>query len=407
MKILQVNSVYKYGSTGNIVSNIHKLLLSQGDQSFIAYGRDGDISNEELTYKIGNNIDVYLHGIGSRLFDKHGLYSTKATKIFIQYIEDLQPDIIHFHNIHGYYINYEILFEYLNKRNKPVVWTLHDCWSYTGHCAYYDFVSCQKWQDKCCQCPQLNQYPKSFFFDNSTKNFLLKKELFTSLSQLTLVTPSQWLKDEVQKSFFSSTPVEVINNGIDLDVFYERESNFRKKYMLENKFLILGVASVWEDRKGFKYFLELAKKIADDEYIILVGLNDKQLQNLPKNILGIKRTQNLDELAEIYTSVDVFVNPTLEDNFPTTNLESLACGIPVITFDSGGSSESIDENCGIVVQKASVEDMYEAILEVKNNTKLFYKDTAKEKAKCYNKNECFNDYISFYKMILKKYESNV
>ena len=407
MKILQINSVYKYGSTGNIVYNLHKLLLSNGHQSYVAYGR-GDTNDEEFIYKIDKDIDIYIHGIGSRLFDKHGLYSTKATKRFIKYIEDLDPDIIHIHNIHGYYINYEILFNYLRKLNKPVIWTLHDCWSYTGHCAYYDFADCNKWQKQCYECPQIREYPQSLFIDNSKENFLLKKELFTSLSSLTLVTPSQWLADEVRKSFFDTNKTRVIHNGIDLNIFREKQSNFRKKYNLEKKFLILGIASIWEERKGFRYFLKLAKKITGSEHIILVGLNDKQLQSLPQNILGIKRTHNIEELAEIYSSVDVFVNPTLEDNFPTTNLESLACGTPVITFNSGGSQESIDADCGIVTERKNFNKLYENIIIIKNKTKEQYRKKCKEKAKKhFDKNTCFNKYIELYQEILEERKVDV
>ena len=368
MKILQINTVYKQGSTGNIVANIHNALKSNGFESFVGYGR-GNWQEDNLI-KIGNKLDMYIHGIGTRIFDKHGLYSKKATKQFLKEIDILDIDIFHIHNIHGYYLHYPTLFEHL--KDKKVIWTLHDCWAFTGHCAYYDYIGCDRWQSECLNCPQKNRYPASLVFDNSLDNFRLKKRYFTSLDNLTIVTPSKWLSGEVKKSFLRGFDIQVIHNGVDLSVFKPIKSNFRQKYNLKNDFLILGVANVWEKRKGIDYFFELSKIIRNNEKIVLVGLTKKQLRKLPKNIIGIKRTRDQKELAEIYSSADVFVNPTLEDNFPTTNLESLACGTPLITFVSGGSPETIDEDCGKVIEKGNLEDLYSGICEIRKKGKEFY-----------------------------------
>jgi glycosyltransferase involved in cell wall biosynthesis len=294
-----------------------------------------------------------------------------------------------------------MLFKYLKQKNKPIVWILHDCWAFTGHCTYYDYIGCDKWQSECNSCPQLRQYPASYIFDNSKNNFLLKKRYFTSLDKLTIVTPSNWLANEVKKSFLNKYNIKVIHNGIDLNIFKIKKSNFKKKLNIENKFMILGVANVWEERKGFEYFVKLSNIIQNDEVIVLVGLNDKQLKNLPRNIIGIKRTNNLEELVDIYNSADVFVNPTLEDNFPTINLESLACGTPVITFDSGGSPETIDNNTGIVVEKGNIKDLYKAIQNIKNIGKNVFMDKCRTRVeKYFDKNDRFDEYIKLYQEVI-------
>ena len=341
MKILQINSVCGVGSTGRIATDLYKVSEEQGHQCKIAYGR-GTAPQGIDSIKIGSNLDNYMHVLKTRIFDKHGFGSVNATKKFIEEVKEYDPDVIHLHNIHGYYINIEILFNYLKEANKPVIWTLHDCWAFTGHCAYFDYVGCSKWKNGCNKCPQKEGYPTSKVFDNSKLNYEKKRELFTSVKNMTIVTPSKWLANLVKESFLGKYPVEVINNGIDLDIFKPTKSYFREQYGLEDKFIVLGVASVWEERKGLKYFVELSKELSDDYKIVVVGVTEKQKKELPNNILAITRTNNVKELAEIYTVADVFVNPTLEDNFPTTNLEALACGTPVISFNTGGSVESID-----------------------------------------------------------------
>ena len=402
MKVMQINSVCGIGSTGRIATDIHNILMDQGHESYIAYGRDLP-KNCENVIRIGTEIDNYTHVAKTRLFDKHGFGSIKATKEFINKVKDIDPDIIHLHNIHGYYINIEILFDYLKEANKPVVWTLHDCWSFTGHCAYFDYVGCDKWKTGCYSCPEKKAYPSSLIFDNSKNNYINKKEIFTGVKNLTIVTPSQWLANLVQESFLNEYPVKVINNGIDLNVFKPIESRFREKYNLQDNFIILGVASTWNRRKGLKYFEEMSEVLEKDERIVLVGLSEKQLKELPNSIIGISRTNNVEELVEIYSSADVFVNPTLEDNFPTTNLEALACGTPVITFDTGGSPECVDTNTGIVVEEKSANKLIEDIRNIKSNLKSSYSNHCIMKAKShYDKNERFMDYINVYETMVEK-----
>ncbi|HCL01510.1 MAG TPA: glycosyl transferase [Lachnoclostridium phytofermentans] len=397
MKVLQINSVCGIGSTGRIATDIHNMLVEQGHESYIAYGRDVPKYCHN-TIKIGNIYGTYKHVALTRIFDKHGFGSRKATQDFIKEIEEFAPDIIHLHNIHGYYMNIKLLFDYLKRVNKPIIWTLHDCWTFTGHCAYFDYVKCDKWKKQCFECPQKKSYPSSILMDDSKRNFLKKKEIFTGINNLTIVTPSDWLARLVKESFLKEYPVKVINNGIDLEAFKPTKSDFRKKHNIIDKFIILGVANIWDDRKGYRFFIDLLSYINQDEAIVLVGLTQEQKKRLPRNILGITRTNSVEELAEIYSMADVFVNPTLEDNFPTTNLEAIACGTPVITFNTGGSIESVDSCCGTIVEKKNVKDLYSAIQLYKNDRPT--KENIIAKSRRYDKNERYVEYLDYYYSIL-------
>jgi glycosyltransferase involved in cell wall biosynthesis len=408
MKILQINSVCGVGSTGRIVLDIHKILLSQGHERFIAYGRGNtrDITN---TIRIGSKFNNYMHAISTRLFDNHGFASKLATKKFIQRLQNINPDLIHIHNLHGYYLNIEILFNYLKLTKKPVIWTLHDCWAFTGHCAYFDYVGCNKWRTGCHTCPQSNEYPKSWLIDNSKRNYAKKKELINSLDNLTIISPSNWLSELVKDSYLKKFPIKVINNGIDLEKFKPTESNFRENYELKDKFIILGVANIWNARKGLKYFMELSNKIREDEALVIVGLTKKQSKNLPSNIVPILRTNSISELAEIYSSANVYFNPTLEDNFPTTNLESLACGTPVVTFETGGSTESVDCGSGYIVRIGNLQSALIAFRDIFDRNRFRVDLSSRERAvKLYNMFDRYNDYIYLYrsKTIESLYDTN-
>jgi glycosyltransferase involved in cell wall biosynthesis len=402
MKVLQVNTVCGTGSTGRIAADIHKMLIEQRHESIVAYGR-GTTHNCDNTIKIGNNLDFYRHALKTRILDKHGFGSKNATRKFIEEVKDYNPDLIHLHNVHGYYINIELLFNFLKEYKKPIVWTLHDCWAFTGHCAYFDYANCYKWETHCQKCPEKKSYPKSVFLDNSYDNFEKKKKLFTGLKNMTLVTPSRWLANLAKRSFLKEYPVKVINNGIDLDVFKPTLSDFREKYGLENRFIILGVASEWTRRKGLEYFIELSKILSDKEAIVLVGLSKKQKQDLPKNIVGITRTNSPKELAEIYTASDIYFNPTLEDNFPTTNLEALACGTPVITFNTGGSIEAIDSSTGYIVEKGDLQKVKQIIQRTEKEGKDKYSKHCITRANnYYDKDKKFQEYIELYEKLGKE-----
>lgn len=400
MRVLQINSVCGIGSTGRIAIDLNKALTEAGHESYIAYGRDNVRNTSNKVIKIGSKIDNYLHVAKTRLFDKHGLGSIKATKEFIESMEQINPDIIHLHNIHGYYLNVELLFEYIKKVNKPIVWTLHDCWPFTGHCAHFDNINCNKWKTGCYSCPHKRGYPGSILIDNSKENYEIKRKLFTGVDNLTIVTPSNWLAGLVNLSFLQEYPLKVINNGINLNVFKPITSNFRERYNLQDKFIILGVANIWGRGKGYEYFIELAKRISSDEIIVMVGLSEKQIKSLPVNIIGIKKTNSIKELAEIYSASDVFINPTLDDNFPTTNLEALACGTPVITFNTGGSPESIDLSCGMVVEKGNIAELMTAIKIYKEKDRIICVNNCLSRSKLYDKEVKYNEYLVLYESLI-------
>ena len=366
MKVLQINSVCGYGSTGRIAADLSRYLTQNGDDCLIAYGR-GHAPDDVKSIRIGTDFDVYLHGICSRITERHGFYSKRATQRFIRSAREYDPDIIHLHNLHGYYLHLPTLFEWLRESGKPVVWTLHDCWAFTGHCAYFDYVGCDRWKTMCYDCPQKRAYPSSMLMDCSKSNFVQKKEMFISVPKMQIITPSDWLAGLVKQSYFKSYPIATIHNGVDLNTFRPLKSDFREKYGLNDKRILLSVANVWETRKGLDFLLELSDILESSYQIIIVGLSKQQCRRLPSNILGIQRTDNLKQLVEIYSAADVFVNPTLEDNFPTTNLEAIACGTPVVTFDTGGSKECINGNNGIVVQENTAGALYDAIKNLFRN----------------------------------------
>ena len=368
MKIFQINSVCGYGSTGKIAVDLYNAIVAAGGKCRIAFGRGTAPSGIDCV-KITSELDVRLHGILSRLTDKSGFYSKKATKRLITEIKAFEPDVIHLHNIHGYYLNVKLLFDFLKVYQKPVVWTLHDCWAFTGHCAYYDAAGCQKWKEGCNNCPNLSSYPKSFK-DNSRNNYLAKKAAFCGLNNLTLVTPSKWLKGEVADSFLSHYRCEVINNGIDTDLFKPQTSDIKTKLGIQNKKMLLGVASVWEERKGFADFIALSQKLTDQYVTVLVGLSQKQKESLPKNVIGITRTSDQKELAQLYSAADFFINLTYEDNYPTTNLEALCCGTPVITYNTGGSGEAVQSGTGAVVPRGDIDAVIKALDTPKNAEKI-------------------------------------
>ena len=403
--LLQINSVANTGSTGHIAEDIGRLAIANGWKSYIAYGRKALTSQSNLI-RIGNKFDVLWHVFMTRFFDLHGLASRRATKKFIQQIEQIKPDVIHLHNIHGYYLNYKILFNYLAKCGKPVVWTMHDCWAATGHCSHYTFVKCIVWQSDrgCKHCSQKKGYPTSILFSNAAYNFKQKKRYFNLLreDQLTIVTPSKWLSDEIGKSHLGHYKRIVINNGIDLDIFKPVENTEQG-----NKKIILGVASVWDERKGLEDFIKLSNLLNADEEIILVGLSEKQIESLPKdkNIHGIRRTESQRQLAELYAKAICFVNPTYEDTFPTTNLEALACGTPVITYRTGGSTEAVDEATGFVVEQGDIKSIREYITAIENTGKPYFSQSCQSRAEnLFNKIERFDEYINLYNQVIEKNE---
>jgi glycosyltransferase involved in cell wall biosynthesis len=350
------------GSTGKIAAEKCAELQNSGHRCVLAYGRWKSNCENIETHRIGTKFDVIFHGILSRIFDLHGFGSVRATKKFLRWVDSYNPDVIWLHNVHGYYINVEILFDYLKKSGKKIFWTLHDCWSFTGHCSYFTFAKCEKWKVGCSRCPQKKRYPGSFLFDNSRKNFVRKKNAFTGVPDLTIITPSVWLSELVKQSFLSEYSVQAVKNSVDTNRFKNSPGDFRRRYGLLDKRMILGVASVWEERKGLDDFIKLSEMLDENYRIVLVGLSKKQIAKIPRKILALPRTENSAQLAEIYSAADVFVNLSYEENFPTVNLEAQACGTKVVCYDSGGTKETLNEkNRNNLAQPGNLEKIKEII----------------------------------------------
>lgn len=363
--LLQINITANWGSHGKIAEAVGRLAIERGWESHIAYGRRAGESASQL-YHIGSMRDEYIHGVMSRLTDSHGLHSKNATRQLIAYIRRVQPTIIHLHNIHGYYLNYPLLFRFLRTYGAPVVWTLHDCWSFTGHCAHYTFNGCDRWKTLCHHCPGLADYPKTVGLDRSRRNYLLKQQLFTDVPRLTLVTVSNWLNEQLSQSFLQEIPRQTIHNGIDIrvfDVLNDRKAVKAKWGIAQDTKVILGVASCWY-RKGLSYFVELNKLLDDRTTIVLVGVDGKTARQLPANMMTVPRTESVNELVELYNMADVYYNPTQEDSFPTTNIEALACGTPVVTHRVGGSPESISDGCGCVLEERDMPEVWRTIRQL-------------------------------------------
>ncbi|VEU79986.1 glycosyltransferase [Haploplasma axanthum] len=399
MRVLQINSVCGFGSTGKIMVDIHNLLIENGHESLMFYGRNKASGvDEKYAKRFNSKLDILYHTFLTRFFDKHGFGSKRSTRKMIKEIEKFNPDIIHIHNIHGYYLNIELLFNYFKKSKRKIVWTFHDCWPFTGHCAYFDYPSeGTHWENGMHTCHTKKSYPKSSLFDREKKNMNDKKRIFSNVDDLTIVTPSNWLKDLVNQSYLKQYNALTIRNGIDLNVYKPIRSDIKEILNIKDKRIILGVASGWEERKGLHFFLELSKLISKEEIIILVGVTTKQISDLPNNIIGIQRTNSMKELAELYTAADVFVNPTLEDNYPTTNLEAQACGTKVVTFKTGGSPEGIFNSNGIVTSEKNSHELYEAIKTIFND-----KDQVNVQmlAENIDKYILFKKYIDLYKRII-------
>ncbi len=394
MRIAQINTSCDAGSTGKICVSVSNLLTSENVENIILYVSGN--SSFQNGVKYASDKYIKLQALKSRILGNYGFNSQYATKRIINELDRIKPDIVHLHNLHGHNCNLTMLFSYLKENKIKIFWTFHDCWAFTAYCPHFTMAKCDKWKCECNNCPQIKYY--SWFLDRSRFLFNEKKRLFKGLD-LTIITPSQWLADLVKQSFLKDYPIKVVNNGIDLSVFKPTESGFREKNGLSGKKIVLGVAFGWGGRKGLDVFIELAKRLQDDYRIVLVGTSNKVDNQLPENIISIHRTQNQKELAEIYTAADVFANPTREENYPTVNMESLACGTPVVTFRTGGSPEILDESCGSVVDCDDVDGMETEIRKICEE-KPYSVEACLARAKNFNMDDKFGNYVDLYKQNL-------
>ena len=395
MKIVQINATCGFGSTGKICTSVSELLSAENIENYILYVSGKSSFPYGIKYASGKYIK--LQALKSRIFGNYGFNSQYATKRLINELNRIKPDIVHLHNLHGHNCNLKMLFSFLKEKNIKLFWTFHDCWAFTAYCPHFTMAKCDRWKKECHDCPQIKYF--SWFFERSKYLFNEKKRLLKGLD-LTIITPSQWLADLVKQSFLNNYPVKVINNGIDLSVFKPTGCGFREKIGLIGKKIVLGVAFGWGVRKGLDVFIELVKRLPDDYRIVLVGTDDNVDKQLPENIISIHRTQNQKELAEIYTAADVFVNPTREENYPTVNMESLACGTPVVTFRTGGSPEILDETCGSVVPCDDIDAMEMEIRRICEE-KPYTKQSCLTRARSYDINQRFDEYVDLYKTVLK------
>jgi glycosyltransferase involved in cell wall biosynthesis len=401
MKLLQINSTLGIGSTGRIVENLGAFILANQKESFVAFGRSARKS-ESNTFKIGTRLDQLNHLAQTRVLDAHGFHSKRATSKLINQISEVNPDVIHLHNLHGYYLNVELFFDFLKGYGKPIVWTLHDCWAFTGHCCYYERVGCDKWKTQCHKCPLSFLYPESIGLDNSKSNFVRKKASFQGLNNLTIVTVSHWLESQVKQSFLKEYPVQTIYNGIDLEVFKSKDEVYSKNKLGLSAFkVILGVANEWSDGKGLGIFLELAKLLDDEFRIVLIGLGENQIKSLPANILGLQKTNNVEELVDFYNAADVFVSPSIAETFGMVVAEALSCGTPCVVNDTSALSELISPEVGEIVAGLDPQKFLKSIQHFVTNGKQNYSENCRKKAKTlFGLQKHLNTYFNLYTSLI-------
>lgn len=397
-KLLQINPVVRLNtSTGRIMKEIGELAMEAGWESYIAYSkaRDGVPAHTSQLVPVGDKLDLAIHAVATRLFDAHGLVSRRATRQLIKEIRRIDPDIVHIHNVHGYFLNYPMLLSFLQESGKPVIWTVHDCWLYTGHCYYYSAARCDKWKTGCGHCPQKRAFPASWLVDGSARNWRKKQEAFAPMTRLTIAPVSKWIRQEMSQSLLKDKPFQVIHNGIDLTAFCPEAAESEPALPGTT---ILAVATLWHEEKGFPDLVRMAGMLREDEHLIMVGrMSEEQLQRLPANVQHIPRTENIGKQAALYARATAFVNPTWQDNYPTVNLEAIACGTPVVTYRTGGSVEAITPETGYVVEQGDVEGMLEKVRVIADVSREAYRTRCRAHALAhFGKADCYQRYIDLY-----------
>ncbi len=401
MRVFQLNAFCGIKSTGRIATDIAQLLEQQGDECLIGYGAEAPPAElARFAYRIGGPIERKIHGAIRKLFDGEGYGSVVGTLRLIRKMKAFQPDVVHLHNLHGCYLNLRILFRYLHKSGLSVLWTLHDCWPFTGHCAYFDYVGCTKWQTECGQCPQLYRYPISWGWDGSARNFRHKQKWFNGLPKVWLTPPSHWLQGLLGQSMLKAYPVRVVENGVDMEAFHPQDQRacdaLRDQHGLMEKKVVLAVAADWDERKGLPFLLEAAAFLPKDHQVVALGLTTAQIAALPEGVRGLPATASLLELATWYSLADCLANPTLEENMPLVNLEALACGTPVAVFDTGGCGEVVDDSCGYVVPKGDAAALAQAISDLTQRKTQLQKACLARAAR-YDRVRCYQKYLAIYK----------
>lgn len=407
-RIVQINPVLRTStSTGRIMQEIGALARDCGWRVWCAYGkgRDGIRPCTTDIIPVGGRWSTALHGVLTRAFDRHGLGSAAATRAFVKQLREIDPDIIHIHNIHGYFLNYPVFFDYLAGSRAKVIWTVHDCWLYTGHCYYYSAIGCDRWRYGCGKCPQRGAFPRSIVVDRSRRNFIDKRKYFTSVprDRMVIVPVSEWMRDEMSHSFLNAYPFRVIHNGIDTSVFRPCPGDVMRRQLGigEDQKIILGLASVWSPEKGIDDFIRMSGMLNADETIVLVGIDAKTARRLPPSVKWIRRTENIDMLAGLYSAATAFVNPTYQDNYPTVNLEAIACGTPVVTYRTGGSVESVTPATGRIVSQGDIDGLVRAVREIEDAGRHGFAEECRSYALAnFRKEDRYHDYLKLYESLL-------
>ena len=400
--LLQISIEANVYSVGRIEQQIGDVVLANGWKSYMTYSRGYKPGTSQII-RIGNMSDVYWHVLMTRLFDRHGLHSKHATKKLIEQIKIINPDIIHLHQVHGYFLNIEVLFDFLKSYGKPIVWTFHDCWAFTGHCAHFDKVKCYKWESGCYDCPLKGEYPSSFY-DRSRENYALKKKLFSKIPNLHIVTVSEWLQHLVEQSFFKDYSIETIYNGVDTEVFTPKMSeDVAQRLNVQGMKVLLAAATAWTEDKGLNDYFELRKVLDSDKVLILVGLNGEQIRKLPQGIIGLKKTNSQEELAQLYSLADVTLNLSYLETFGLTTAEGMACGTPGIVYNKTASPELITPGTGKIVDAGDIKSLVIAIDDIIKKGKTYYTNNCRERALVYfNKDMQYQRYLNLYESLIEK-----
>lgn len=400
MKILQITCDLNWGSIGHITEDIGILAQREGWEVYVIYGRDHN-SSKLTSFKSSSKLDVYEHFAEHRLIDNDGLASRNSTKKAIRKINEIQPDIILLHNIHDHWLNYEQLFEYLSCIGKPVIWTQHDCWSYTGGCGYYSLRGCVQWKTECQKCPmKRGALP---LVERTKIHFEKKRRLFNAIKNLTLVPVSYWLEGELRQSFLKEHKIRTIYNGVNTSLFKPCGAAAKERYGIGDKKLLVGAATVWSERKGLNDYVALSKILPQDIIVLLIGLSSREIKCLPNGIIGLQRTQNIEELAAIYSAADIVLNLSYEETFGLTTVEGLACGTPGVVYNCAASPELIIQETGLVVEKGNITGVAKAVNEILSNGKAFYTEKCRERAvTLFNKDDRFADYINLYEELVSR-----
>lgn len=404
-RLLLINVALNWGSTGKIVEGIGKLAISKGWDVYVGHGARYKSISVLKDVQVSSKVGEIIHYIESSLFDAQGLGSRCETKRFLKQLDLIKPDLIHIHNIHGCFLNYPLLFKYIQSHKIPTIWTFHDCWPMTGHCVHFDKSKCTQWQSACLRCPQLRDFPSSFLLDRSHRNFVLKKTLFTSLEKFQITTVSSWLKNVATLSYLSKYTISIVPNGVNTEMFRPTESKIRQRYGLENKKVLLAVASGFGERKGLNEYVALASKLSPEYQLLLVGVSKSDKKVLPNSIITINKANGAEELAAYYTTADVLLSLSYEETFGMTIVEAMACGTPAIVYDNTAQPELITAETGKVVPTGDLDSLIEAIEDICSKPKDEYSNACRSHSLEYDEKVSYQKYMNIYDSVINQGKS--